>query len=424
MDASGHTVAVPKNICVIGLGYIGLPTAVLLANQGFEVIGVDINQQIVKDIQDGKPHIVEPDLEMFLRAAIQSGRFRVSTKPAAADVHIICVPTPLQDVSEGIPQPDLEHVKAAARALAPLLSKGNLVVLESTCSVGTTEKLHAWLKQDAVPVDAVDIAYCPERVFPGSIFKELVENDRIVGGLTSQATQRAQAFYQQFVQGRVYTTSSRTAEMVKLAENSYRDVNIAFANELSMLCHNAGVNTWELIELANCHPRVQILQPGVGVGGHCIAIDPWFLAAVQPEHAVLVRAARMVNNAKANWTVEQILQSAQAWQAKWEKPPIIACLGLTFKPNVDDTRESPALEIVQQLHAHDLQLMPADPHLKETQAQQHNLQLFSWEEAVQKADILCMLVAHRAFQPLINLRQHTAASLVLDFCGALRKNIA
>jgi UDP-N-acetyl-D-mannosaminuronic acid dehydrogenase len=328
-----------KTICVLGLGYIGLPTAALLASNGYEVVGVDLSRDAVETINKGQIHIVEPDLDAFVRSAVAAGNLKAFTAPQAADIFIICVPTPFHE-GEGNPQPNIDYVLAATVSIAAFVRPGNLVILESTSPVGTTEKMSAVLADSGIDVSKISIAYCPERVLPGKIMTELVENDRVVGGLTTEATALVADFYKTFVRGEVLETDSRTAEMCKLTENSFRDVNIAFANELSMICAKEGIDIWNLIKLANRHPRVNILQPGAGVGGHCIAVDPWFIVARDPENARLIRSAREVNNSKTTWTIDQIKVATSNASARIGRKPRVACLGLAFKPDIDDLRES------------------------------------------------------------------------------------
>lgn len=403
--------AEPLSIAVIGLGYIGLPTAALLANRGFDIIGVDTNPHTVEVINQGKIHILEPDLDTFVRSAVHSGRLRAFTVPQTADVFMICVPTPFAESShDEIPAPDLSYVMAAVDAVAPLLNPGNYLILESTSPVGTTEQIRERLISHGKNPDQIYLAYCPERVLPGNIMVELLENDRIVGGINPESGQRIKAFYERFIQGRVLVTDSRTAELCKLVENTYRDVSIAFANELSMLADNYRIDIWELIRLANHHPRVKILQPGVGVGGHCIAVDPWFIISQQPEQTPLMLTARKTNLNKTRWVIEQIEARAQAFQEQHRIPPRIACLGLAFKPNIDDLRESPALEATLNLQQRGWSILAVEPHV-----QSHDsLQLYSLERALELADIVVCLVNHRAFHPL---PQISATKQVMDFCG-------
>ena len=379
-----------KTICVVGLGYIGLPTASLLGTKGFKVHGVDASKQVVDTINQGRIHIVEPDLDILVKSAVQSGNLSADLEPKQADIFIIAVPTPFKANHE----PDLSYVEAATRNIAPFVRPGNLVILESTSPVGTTDEVVAAILREAghdVGGD-VYVAHCPERVLPGRILTELVENDRIVGGINDTSTQAAVDFYKCFVRGEVLATDSRTAEMTKLTENSFRDVNIAFANELSLLCDNEGINVWNLISLANRHPRVNILQPGPGVGGHCIAVDPWFIVARNPELARIIRTARIVNDSKPEWVISKVKTAADKF-----KKPVIGCLGLSFKADVDDLRESPSVEIVHRLKQEGVgKLLVAEPNL----TKHPEFDLMPYEEVVAKADIVLLLVNHRQFRRL------------------------
>lgn len=379
-----------KRVCVVGLGYIGLPTASLLATRGYSVFGMDIASSVVETINRGEIHIIEPELEPLVRSAVRSGNLRASLTPSQADVFLIAVPTPAARDH----QPDLSHVEAAARSIAPFVRAGNLVILESTSPVGTTENIVAETLRGAglgVGKD-VFVAYCPERVLPGRILTELIENDRVVGGINAASSQAAVAFYETFVRGRIVATDSRTAEMVKLTENCFRDVNIAFANELSMICEKEGINVWELIRLANRHPRVNILQPGPGVGGHCIAVDPWFIVAGAPKEARLIRAAREVNDSKPDWVVDKVAAAAAGL-----KSPRIACLGLAYKADISDLRESPAIEVVRKLIQRGVgEVMVCEPYLP----QHPEYELVTLEEAVRRADIIVILVDHAPFRAL------------------------
>ncbi len=377
-------------VCVVGLGYIGLPTASLLGTKGCKVTGVDVRQDVVDTINQGRIHIEEPDLDLLVKSAVNSGKLSASTTPVESDVFVLAVPTPIQSDK----QPDVSMVEAAARAIAPWVRKGNLVILESTSPVGTTEDVVARVLREAGHAIGEDVfvAYCPERVLPGRILTELVENDRVVGGVDDASTEVALEFYQSFVRGEVVATDSRTAEMVKLSENSYRDVNIAFANELSMICSEAGISVWEVIRIANRHPRVKILQPGPGVGGHCIAVDPWFIVAGDPANAKLIRAAREVNDRKPHWVIEHVEECA-----KRVVKPVIACLGLSFKADVDDLRESPAVEIVREIQARNVgELLVVEPHL----LSHPDFELVRLDEAVARANIVLVLVDHKQFKRL------------------------
>lgn len=403
-----------KKVCVLGLGYIGLPTSALLANRGYEVHGVDIVQDVVDTINQGKVHIAEPELDAFVRAAVNSGRLKADTKPAEADVFIIAVPTPLH---EGF-VPNTDYVMRATQSIAPYLKEGNIVILESTSPIGTTEelakllmKLRPDLFNESIFDSKIYIAYCPERVLPGKIMKELVENDRVVGGLTKDATKIVAEFYRTFVQGEVLETDSRTAEMVKLAENSFRDLNIAFANELSILCDKFGINVWEVIRLANRHPRVNILNPGVGVGGHCIAIDPWFLVYAGGKDARLIRTGREVNMYKTEWVIEKIKEAAMRFEKEYGRKPRIACMGLAFKPDVDDLRESPALYIARRLKSDGFDILAVEPNIETHE----EFEIVDYREALEQADMVVFLVAHKEFKGLkLDLNKE-----YLDFCGVM-----
>ena len=397
-----------KKICVVGLGYIGLPTAALLANRGYDVYGVDIVQSTVDTINQGKIHIVEPDLDTFVKAAVNSGKLKADTKPAQADVFIIAVPTPFHKSGYEIPTPNIDYVISATKSIAPYVKEGDIVILESTSPVGTTEKVAEVLKENGVDIKNIYIAHCPERVLPGKIMQELVENDRIVGGLTKEATKKVAEFYKTFVNGEVLETDAKTAELSKLVENSFRDVNIAFANELSIICDKFGINVWELRELANRHPRVNILQPGAGVGGHCIAVDPWFIVSDAPDDAKLIKTAREVNSYKTEWIIEKIKNEALKFEIENKRKPQIACMGLAFKPDIDDLRESPALYIVRRLINEGIEILAAEPNIDEFD----EFDLIDYKNAVENADIIVFLVAHKEFKELkINSKQ------ILDFCG-------
>lgn len=403
-----------KLISVVGLGYIGLPTAALLASQGYTVVGTDISQHAVDTINQGKIHIVEPDLDAFVRSAVTAGRLKASTVPQAGDVYMICVPTPFHE-GGAIPQPNIDYVLAATRSIAPFVKPGDLVILESTSPVGTTEQMQAVLREAGVKIDDVHMAYCPERVLPGKIMTELVENDRVVGGLTPSATKAVVDFYRTFVRGAVLETDAKTAEMCKLTENSFRDVNIAFANELSLICDKEGINVWNLIQLANRHPRVNILQPGAGVGGHCIAVDPWFIVARDVENAKLIRTAREVNNHKTDWVIDKIKVAAADATAKSGKKPTIACLGLAFKPDIDDLRESPALYVALALKSQGYDVIAVEPNIDS----HDSFSVMGLEQALDRADVLAVLVKHRQFVAPEVMRQ-LESKAALDFCGALR----
>lgn len=400
-----------KTVCVVGLGYIGLPTAALLATNGYQVVGVDLNTHAVETINQGRIHIVEPDLDAYVRSAVAAGKLKAYTKPGLADIYMICVPTPFHEGGD-IPQPNVDYVLAATRSITHLVKSGDLVILESTSPVGTTQRMGEVLQEAGVDISSVQLAYCPERVLPGKIMIELVENDRVVGGLTPESTKLVSNFYRTFVRGEVLETDAPTAEMCKLTENSYRDVNIAFANELSLLCAKSGINVWRLIELANHHPRVKILQPGTGVGGHCIAVDPWFIVASDPANARIIRTAREVNNYKTEWVIDQIKIAVADASAKAGRKPRVACLGLAFKPDIDDLRESPALHVAKALQAQGYDVMAVEPNIE----LHDTLALTSLDQALASADVVVVLVKHRQF---VELSKSGALrnEMVLDFCG-------
>jgi UDP-N-acetyl-D-mannosaminuronic acid dehydrogenase len=414
-----------ETVCVIGLGYIGLPTASLLATKGFKVHGVDVNPKVVETINRGEIHIYEPDLDILVKSAVHSGNLTAGKEPVASDLFIIAVPTPFKDGHI----PDLSYVELATRAIARHLKPGNLIILESTSPVSTTEKIAEWLTQlrpdlkiprrtyelnNTSHKDQLFIAHCPERVLPGQILKELVDNDRIVGGIDPNSTDKAKAFYEKFVNGTIHLTDARTAELVKLTENAFRDVNIAFANELSLICDKLDINVWELIELANYHPRVNILQPGPGVGGHCIAVDPWFIVDSAPEQARLIRMAREVNDHKPNFVINKIKQKASRL-----KDPVIACLGLSFKADVDDLRESPSIEIVKLLAENRVgRILVVEPHIQNLPNELKrtgNIQLKDTKTALNQADLIVLLVNHRAFSNID--RELLKEKIVIDTRG-------
>ena len=405
-----------SSLCVLGLGYIGLPTASIFATKGRSVLGVDIAPEVVATINSGRIHIQEPDLDVLVRAAVQSGNLRAATAPAAADTFIIAVPTPCTVDAAGGRRPDLSFVEAAARSLAAVVAPGNLIVLESTSPVGTTEKVKAWvedeLRRRGRAVDGLLYAHCPERILPGQMLKELIANDRIVGGLTPEASARAKALYEIFCAAQIFVTDARTAELAKLTENAFRDVNIAFANELSMICDRLGVDVWELIRLANRHPRVKILQPGPGVGGHCIAVDPWFIVDAAPAEARLLRTAREVNDAKPGHVLARI-------RAQVAPGAAVACLGLAFKANVDDLRESPALDIAVHLAAEGYRVLAVEPHITTLPvALAGRAELVDLPAALARADAIVLLVDHRAFGSLT--LADLAGKALIDTRGQIR----
>ncbi len=393
-----------EKICVMGLGYIGLPTGSLLANRGYKVHGVDVVQSTVDTINQGKIHIVEPDLDTFVQSAVNSGNMKADTKPAEADVFIIAVPTPFKDNHV----PNVDYIVSATKSIAPYVKEGNIVILESTSPVGTTDLMEKTLKNEGVDTSLIHFAHCPERVLPGKIMHELVHNDRIVGGTTKEATKATAAFYKTFVKGEVLETDARTAEMAKLTENSFRDVNIAFANELSMLSEKFGINVWELIDLANRHPRVNILQPGCGVGGHCIAVDPWFIVDAAKGDANIIKTAREVNDYKSEWVVEKIKNKALSFENEKGKKAKVACMGLAFKPDIDDLRESPALYITRRLIADGVNVLAVEPNIKTFS----DFEIIDYQKAIDKADIVVFLVSHKEFID-IEIDQEKE---VLSFC--------
>ena len=399
-------------VVTIGLGYIGLPTSALIAKHGTNVLGVDINQQVVDTINQGKIHIVEPDLDEIVLEAVSKGFFKASTKATSAEVYLIVVPTPFK----GNHEPDISFVEAATKGIIPLLKEGDLYIIESTSPIGTTEKMQQ-LIYDSRPEleDKLFIAYCPERVLPGNVMFELVHNDRVIGGVNPESTQKATNFYSKYVKGELHATNARTAEMCKLVENSSRDVQIAFANELSLICDKADINVWELISLANKHPRVSILQPGCGVGGHCIAVDPYFIVSDYPMESKIIGTAREVNNYKSFWCAEKIQNEKLQFELKHGRKPKTALMGLAFKPNIDDLRESPAKYIAQKV----LQNSNNDEHfIVEPNIESHSVyKLTDYKEAIEKADIIAFLVAHKEFLGM-NISED---KVVLDFCGINKK---
>ncbi|MEX5340043.1 UDP-N-acetyl-D-mannosamine dehydrogenase [Pseudomonas sp. I2] len=398
-----------ETISVIGLGYIGLPTAAVFASRKKQVIGVDVNAKAVETINQGNIHIVEPDLDMVVHAAVTNGYLRATSVPEPADAFLIAVPTPFKADYE----PDLSYIESACKAIAPVLKTGDLVILESTSPVGATEQMSAWLAEARADLtfpqthgedSDIRIAHCPERVLPGHVLRELVQNDRVIGGMTPKCSTAAASLYQIFVEGECVITNARTAEMCKLTENSFRDTNIAFANELSIICDELGINVWELIRLANRHPRVNILQPGPGVGGHCIAVDPWFIVSKTPELARLIRTAREVNDSKPFWVLDKaklaVAEYLQANADKTAKDVTIACLGLAFKPDIDDLRESPAVSIVQHIQgAHPGKVLAVEPNITALPSSlATGLELVDIQTALQQANILILLVDHKQFK--------------------------
>jgi UDP-N-acetyl-D-mannosaminuronic acid dehydrogenase len=405
-----------ETISVVGLGYIGLPTAAAFASQKIKVVGVDINQQTVDIINRGEIHIVEPELEMIVHAAVTEGYLKAMLTPEPADAFLIAVPTPFYPTqnAEDIPQPNLSYIESAAKAIAPVLKKGDLIILESTSPVGATEQMAAWLAEARPDLtfpqthneeSDIRVAHCPERVLPGHVMRELVENDRVIGGMSAKCSEQAIALYKTFVAGECVITNARTAEMAKLTENSCRDVQIAFANELSMICDELDIDVWELISLANRHPRINILQPGPGVGGHCIAVDPWFIVGKTPEFAKIIKTARQVNDSKPQWVINKvkiaIAEFLQENPDKTAKEITIACYGLAFKPNIDDLRESPSLNIANQIvELHKGIVLAVEPNIDDFPEVYQGQDLVKLEVAYEKADIHVMLVDHEKFKEI------------------------
>ncbi len=397
----------PK-VVTIGLGYIGLPTSALIANNQISVYGVDISQHVVDTINAGKIHIIEPDLDQAVAKAVQEGYLKADTKAVSADTYLIVVPTPFKGKNE----PDISYVQAATEGIIPLLKEGDLYIIESTSPVGTTEKMMELIFAQRPELEGkIYLAYCPERVLPGNVMYELVHNDRVIGGVNTASTEKALAFYKQFVKGELHATNARTAEMCKLTENSSRDVQIAFANELSLICDKADINVWELINLANKHPRVNILQPGCGVGGHCIAVDPYFIVSDYPMESKIIGTAREVNNYKSFWCAEKIQNAKLQFELQNGRKPKVALMGLAFKPNIDDLRESPAKYIVNKVLQNDSngEYFIVEPNIEEHKV----FKLTDYKEAVEKADIIALLVAHDEFKEI----EYKEEKVVLDFCG-------
>ena len=397
--------------CFMGLGYIGLPTAIIAAKHGIQVTGVDINPMVVQMTNQGKLHIIEPGMEEMLQEVVASGSLKASSTPEVSDAYFMVVPTPFK----GNHEPDTSYVEAATRAVLPLLKEGDLYVIESTSPVGTTDKMKDLIFAERPELeDKIYIAYCPERVLPGNVIYELVHNDRVIGGMNEASTDKAIEFYSHFVTGELHRTNCKTAEMCKLTENSSRDVQIAFANELSLICDKAGINVWELISLANRHPRVNILQPGCGVGGHCIAVDPYFITADFPLESRIIATAREINNYKSLWCAEKVHSEMLKFELANGRKPWVAMMGLAFKPNIDDLRESPAKSIATKVMQsyNNAQMMIVEPNVQE-----HNVfKLTDYKEAYEKADIVVFLVNHKEFAEL-NYRDDL---IVLDFCGTFK----
>lgn len=399
--------------CVIGLGYIGIPTSIVAASSGFNVVGVDIDFKIVESLNAGIIPIIEPNLDLAFKETIIKKTFKAQTKPCFADIFIIAVPTPFKNKQQFYPIPDTSFILNAIESIIPFLRKDNLILLESTSPVGTTEKVAKIIfEKSGLNQDELNIAYCPERVLPGRILQEIKENDRVIGGINEKSAIYAKNFYSNFCSGKFQLTNTKTAELVKLTENSFRDVNIAFANELSMICSEFGIDTNKLIDIANYHPRVNILKPGPGVGGHCIAVDPWFIVSDLPNQSILIRTAREVNNKKTEWVIEKIKNVADNFKNENKLKPIIGCFGLAFKPDIDDIRESSAMKIVENLISDNHDVICCDPNVSFVD----NIKITSIKDLIKKSDILVFLVAHKEFKGL-NIQNQT----ILDFCNALDK---
>lgn len=399
--------------CFMGLGYIGLPTAIIAAKHGVEVTGVDINRDVVNQTNAGHLHIIEPGLEDLLKEVVAGGQLKAKTEPEKSDAFFIVVPTPFRG---GNHEPDISYVESATRMVLPYLEPGNLFVIESTSPVGTTDKMAKIIYDERPELKGqIFIAYCPERVLPGNVIYELVHNDRVIGGMDEASTAKAQAFYSQFVKGELHATNSKTAEMCKLTENSSRDSQIAFANELSIICDKAGINVWELIRLANKHPRVNILQPGCGVGGHCIAIDPYFISSEFPAESKMIATAREVNNYKAFWCAEKVKNAILKFELDNKRKPVVAMMGLAFKPNIDDLRESPAKYITTKVmqDCNNADILIVEPNISEHKV----FKLSDYKEAYEKADIVAFLTAHNPFKEL----EWRDDKVILDFCGIFKR---
>ncbi len=396
----------------MGLGYIGLPTAIIAAKHGIEIVGVDINPQVVDMTNAGKLHIIEPGMEEMLQEVVKSGMLHATTTPETSDAYFMVVPTPFK----GDHEPDISFVDSATRMVIPLLKEGDLFVIESTSPVGTTNKMAELIFSERPELkDKIYIAYCPERVLPGNVIYELIHNDRVIGGYNEASTKKAQQFYSHFVQGTLHPTNCKTAEMCKLTENSCRDSQIAFANELSIICDKAGINVWELINLANKHPRVNILQPGCGVGGHCIAVDPYFISSEFPKEARMIKMARDVNNYKADWCAEKVQNAMLRFELEKKRKPVVAMMGLAFKPNIDDLRESPAKYIVTKVMQgySNANILVVEPNITEHKV----FKLTDYKEAYEKADIVVFLTAHSPFKDL----EWRDDKIIMDFCGIFKK---
>ena len=398
-----------KKCCVIGIGYIGLPTAAILASKGLKVLGIDNNKEKIKKLKKGEIYIKEPNLEQIVKEQIFNGNLKVSSNVAKADVFVITVPTPLTKKASTFPEPNIDYILDAALQISKVIEKGNLVILESTSPIGSTKKISELiLEKSNYSYNDIHFAYCPERVLPGNTLNELISNDRVIGGLTEQASKKSKIFYQSFCKGEIHITDAKTAEMSKLSENAFRDINIAYANELSMFCNKFSIDVYELINLTNKHPRVNILQPGCGVGGHCIAIDPWFIASEDPKNTNLIQTARKVNNKKTAWILELLEGKALSFKKKFKRDIVIGCFGLSFKPDIDDLRESPALKITKGLMHKGFNVLCCEPNIKSYP----DIRLYASKETVEKSDLIVFLVAHREFRNIKTFNKE-----VINLCG-------
>tara|TARA_A100001015_G_C14932328_1_gene688972 strand:+ start:7 stop:1233 length:1227 start_codon:yes stop_codon:yes gene_type:complete len=400
-------------VSVIGLGYIGLPTAALLAKNGFQVDGFDLSDSVIETINSGKIHIIEEDLEELVHEVVSNGTLKAVKEVGTADIYIICVPTPLIDIKKGTPSPDISYIRSAVENISKLLKSGDTIILESTSPVGTTLEIKNILDNLNIDTSQINIAYCPERVLPGNILFELINNDRVIGGINKESTKKAVDFYKKFVTGEIYPTNSNTAEMCKLTENSFRDVNIAFANELSIICKENNIDVWELIHIANKHPRVNILQPGAGVGGHCIAVDPWFIVSKNPNLSTLIKTSREVNNNKPKWIEEMILFEKDKLNKLFNKEITIGFLGISFKPDIDDLRESPALQIVESINEKYKNIIVCEPNI----ATYKGFKISKLDDVIEQSDLIVILQKHSIFidnRELISKRNN---KYIFDFCG-------
>lgn len=403
-----------KTVCVLGLGYIGLPTLIAISNKNFKVIGIDSNKKVISNLKNEKTHIREPNIDNLFKKVIKNKNVFFSSVPKKGDIYIICVPTPL-NISKKIPSPDMRFVFQVIKDISKFLKRGDMIILESTSPVGTTEKIKDFLISQNIDINGIHISYCPERVLPGNIFKELINNDRIIGSLTSEGSRKTKEFYKSFVKGKIYETDAKTAELCKLTENSFRDVNIAFANELSLICDKENIDVWKLIEFANKHPRVNVLDPGCGVGGHCIAVDPWFIVDKDKKNSKLIKTSRKINENKRDWVARKIESSANYFYKKNKKIPKIAIYGLSYKADIDDLRESPSVYIAENLKSKGHKISIVEPNVKKYK----NFKIKKVDESLKTDDLIVILVKHKEFKNLSKAikKDH----IYLDFCNALNQ---